>query len=183
MLIDIEGLFLKQREAVKTSNSGQVPDAKKFLGSEANFEDFIIEIKGNKIYFGNGEIWAVQDKETIVCPPMVNYARTKKLIVTSVNNTDEVVEKWSVQGYKMTMEGILVNMSDHTFPRAQVKQLNEMFEYDVFGTITGKLFQDLNITTLYFEGIEISPLMGFEDTVRYRLSANSISPYKFNLKA
>lgn len=115
-------------------------------------------------------------------PPMLTFERAKNIIKTKVEGSDnEVVESFGCASWKITMEGILVDMENHQYPRAKMQEFREMFEVNnSFEVYDCDILSDLGIENIYFDKVDsLSVLLDFQDTAKYKLTAYSIKPIEF----
>ncbi|MCK0199235.1 DUF6046 domain-containing protein [Ornithobacterium rhinotracheale] len=119
----------------------------------------------------------------IFAPPLiVDFQREKNLVETEVNGSDNVVvERWGTKPWKINIEGILVDVENRVYPQEHIHQLEEFFDINDIVNVEGVQFEDKRIDSLYFKSIDISPIAGFQDTIKFRLEASSIQPIEFNV--
>lgn len=119
----------------------------------------------------------------IAPPPMVNFARAKSIVTTEIDNSDfEVVESFGKKGWDITMAGIIVDMENHWYPSEAVAKLIELFDIDDTLQVVGDMFADLGIKEVYITEItDISPVEGYNDTIKYVLKLRSTRPQEENL--
>lgn len=113
-------------------------------------------------------------------PPIIAYRRAKKLIITNVDGTDsEVVERWNNGVYELTIQGLLVDMENHVFPKDRLATLNDVFEVGATFDVTSDWFEALKIDSIYLLDFMPGGVQGFQDTVTYTIVARSIKPVEF----
>ncbi|MGY0034451.1 DUF6046 domain-containing protein [Pedobacter sp. NJ-S-72] len=113
-------------------------------------------------------------------PPMISFSKSKKLIITEIDGTDaEVVERYGDKSWDVKIQGILIDMVNHQYPKQEVKKLNEFFEVQAALDVEGEMFDDLKIKSIYLTDIEIAGVAGYTDTIQYSISARSIKPIEF----
>ena len=116
-------------------------------------------------------------------PPMLSFSRQKKLIVTSIDNVDdiEVVERYNTSPYDIDWKGLLIDMDNHTFPADKLKQLNEIFKFNGIWNVSSEIFDALEITAIYIQEVQIDFVEGFEDTIAYSLKMRAIKDLEYQL--
>jgi hypothetical protein len=73
-------------------------------------------------------------------------------------------------------------MDTHQYPSTKVKQLTELFNYNGIWTVTGKIWADKGIKTIYIESMEDGGIQGYMDTWQFTLEVRSITPIEFGFK-
>lgn len=116
-------------------------------------------------------------------PPMLSFSRQKKLIVTSIDNVDdiEVVERYNTAPYDIDWKGLLIDMENHTFPADKLKQLNEIFKFNGIWNVSSEIFDALEITAVYISEVQIDFVEGFEDTIAYSFKMRAIKDLEYQL--
>lgn len=116
-------------------------------------------------------------------PPMLSFSRQKKLIVTSIDNVDdiEVVERYNTSPYDVDWKGLLIDMDNHTFPADKLKQLNEIFKFNGIWNVSSEIFDALEITAIYIQEVQIDFVEGFEDTIAYSFKMRAIKDLEYQL--
>lgn len=124
-----------------------------------------------------------EDTPTILAPcPILSFTRSKNIVKTAVDGSDsEVIECFGCKSWDITIEGILIDLDEHTYPSDKVQRLRELFEInDILEVLDNKICDDLGIQSLYIENLtKFDFVQGFNDTVAYKLKANSIKPLEF----
>ena len=116
-------------------------------------------------------------------PPMLSFSRQKKLIVTSIDNVDdiEVVERYNTAPYDIDWKGLLIDMENHTFPADKLKHLNEIFKFNGIWNVSSEIFDALEITAVYISEVQIDFVEGFEDTIAYSFKMRAIKDLEYQL--
>ena len=116
-------------------------------------------------------------------PPMLSFSRQKKLIVTSIDNVDdiEVVERYNTSPYDIDWKGLLIDMDNHTFPADKLKQINEIFKFNGIWNVSSEIFDALEITAIYIQEVQIDFVEGFEDTIAYSFKMRAIKDLEYQL--
>ncbi|MCM1034110.1 MAG: DUF6046 domain-containing protein [Paludibacter sp.] len=115
-------------------------------------------------------------------PPMMKFERDKNIVTTHVDGSDSVViESFGLDAWKITLDGILVDMENHLYPREKMQKLRELFETNTsFEVYDCDILADLNIENIYFEKLtSLELLKDYQDTIKYSLVARSIKPVEF----
>lgn len=116
-------------------------------------------------------------------PPMLSFSRQKKLIVTSIDNVDdiEVVERYNTSPYDIDWKGLLIDMENHTFPTDKLKEINEIFKFNGIWNVSSEIFDALEITAIYISEVQIEFVEGFEDTIAYSFKMRAIKDLEYQL--
>jgi hypothetical protein len=149
--------------------------------SDASFEEMTLKQGNDEVLaFGsmmfnknaNGSIYAP--------PPMLSFNKSKNLTITEIDGADaEVVERYGDRSWEIGMDGILIDMVNHRYPKGQVIQLRQSFDTKAPWAVEGEMFDDLGIKSIYFTSVKIGGVAGYEDTIQYSLQARSIKPAQF----
>ena len=175
---------------------GEIKNAQVFVkDSRVQYEEMVLRntVPKTKIEtvlkFGyNGKL---QDFFDIYAPPMMCSFRKNKRMETTVVNSNtlsnnyvegEVVEHYGHAAWDIMMQGLLIDMVNHTYPSGKVQQLIKMFDTDDVWAVESKMFTDHGIRSIYFTDIDSNAVQGFEDTWQFSLSAKSIKPVEFFLR-
>ena len=126
-----------------------------------------------------------EDFANILAPtPMLSFKRNKNIIATDIDGSDfQVVESFGLKPYEITIEGILIDVENHWYPTDKVQQFRKLFEENaMLKACNNQVMYDLGITNLYIRSIEEIKLVdGYQDTVKFKMTANSIKPIEFFL--
>ena len=115
-------------------------------------------------------------------PPLVSFARSKKLITTPLRGENsEVIERWNTDAWDIRLRGILIDMNEHHYPSESVKKIHQLFEYNNVLEISGTQFFEKDISYIYLQSVEVLGVEGFADTVQYTLNARSTAEVNFTL--
>lgn len=116
-------------------------------------------------------------------PPMLSFSRQKKLIVTSIDNVDDIeaVERYNTSPYDIDWKGLLIDMDNHTFPADKLKQINEIFKFNGIWNVSSEIFDALEITAIYISEVQIDFVEGFEDTIAYSFKMRAIKDLEYQL--
>ncbi|MCT4613587.1 MAG: DUF6046 domain-containing protein [Marinifilaceae bacterium] len=185
---------------VGISNSGIYKNFELYEGEEEEFENISMKAKGIILNFGSlpftqgksglfkgkmAELFNKSEEKTgsfFAPPPMVSFNRSKAIKETYVNGSDAVVvENYGLKPWNIKLSGIIIDMESHHYPKKKVEELNNFFEINDRVEITGNLFSDKGIDSIYFKSISFDMVEGFPDTIKYSLQARSIKPIEFEL--
>ena len=149
--------------------------------SSASFEELILKKnQSEKLFFGSMMLNRNDGTEVYAPPPMCSFSKSKNLIITEIDGTDaEVVERYGDKSWTIRIQGVLIDMVNHQYPKQQVITLREFFDTNAPFDVEGELFDDLKVYSIYFTDIEIAGVAGYADTVQYTLTAKSIKPVPF----
>lgn len=143
-----------------------------------------VKLYRDKIEFDFAFREIAEEYDTVFAtPPMLSFSRQKKLIVTSIDNVDdiEVVERYNTSPYDIDWKGLLIDMDNHTFPADKLKQLNEIFNFNGIWNVSSEIFDALEITAIYISEVQIDFVEGFEDTIAYSLKMRAIKDLEYQL--
>ena len=123
------------------------------------------------------------ERGNIFAPPlMINFSQDKSLIETEVNDDDAVViERWGTKPWNIEIKGLLIDLDNRIYPSDEIKRLNLIWKCNQVVEVAGLQFEERQIDAIYFKSIEFTPLEGFQDTIQFSLSANSIKSVAFTL--
>ena len=102
--------------------------------------------------------------------------------MTAVDGSDsEVIECFGTKSWVVTIEGILIDLDAHEYPSEKVQKIRKLFEInDILEVIDNRICDDWGIQSIYIEDMgELKVVEGYNDTVKYKLKANSIKPLEF----
>jgi len=169
--------------AVSVSNSGDSYGFEFYGVKDDNFENIAFQFDQNKVRFAQMPFTNNRESANILAPPpIISFSQDKDLIETPINGSDNiVVERWGTQPWKMRLRGLLIDVENRNYPTEAVKKLRRLFSYNGVVDCEGTQFDEKEILSMYFNGINIDPLQGFQDTVQFTLNATSISPVGFKL--
>ena len=155
----------------------------KSLEENQTFEDMSIYGNGYDLQFAGNLITKSGSLGTVFAPPpIIGYRKAKKLVIGDTNGEEgEVVEVWKNGSWELVIQGIMVDMENHVFPKDKLATMNKVFDVKNVFDISGDWFEALNIESIYF--LEFMPVgvQGFMDTISYTLIARSIKPIEFYL--
>ena len=116
-------------------------------------------------------------------PPMLSLKRAKKLVITSIDNSDiEVVERYGTEPWEITWRGLLIDMENHEFPIDKMEQLNQVFEANREWMVDSEILQKVGVQALYIRDIAIDFVEGYEDTIAYSMTTRAIRPVEFQIE-
>ena len=113
---------------------------------------------------------------------MLSFTRSKNIVKTVVDGSDsEVIESFGCKSWDITIEGILIDLDEHSYPSDKVQQLRALFEInDILEVMDNQICEDLRIQSIYFESLEkLEIVQGFNDTMQFKIKAHSIKPLEF----
>ncbi len=114
-------------------------------------------------------------------PPMVRFTRGKHVKRTPIDRSEhEVVEHFGLKPWEIKVSGILVDVTDHQYPSAHLKEIDAMFRQSGTFHVSGRLFDDLGIQEVFIDGgLDVGFVEGYVDTVKFAFTAISIEPTEF----
>lgn len=152
-----------------------------YASGNISFEDFTLEGNGFKMEFGFTDYSKVQQASKMFAPPpMLSHTKGKNHEETDINSVDALVlENYGHKPWNITLQGLLIDMENHQYPSSKVREMRLMFETDAIFNVSGQIWDDLGIKTIYFKEFTIAGVQGYEDTMQYTLTASSIKPAEF----
>lgn len=150
-------------------------------GNESTFDEITLR-NGSDRYFFAFKILAEQYANVFATPPMLSLRRSKRLIITTIDNSDtEVVERYATEPYEITWRGLLIDMENHAFPIDKLEQINKIFEVNGVWDVDSEILQAVNVAAVYFKDIQIDFVEGWEDTISYTFTTRAILPLEYQL--
>ncbi len=142
-----------------------------------------------KLYNGTGEYlfayrtMADQYTGVFATPPMLSLRRSKRLIVSVIDNTDtEVVERYATEPWEITFRGLLIDMVDHQFPLDKLETINKIFEQNSIWNVSSEILNKVGVEAVYIKTADIDFIEGYEDTIAYTMTMRSIKPMEYQLR-
>lgn len=163
-------------------SKGNQYEMKVYEPSDWHWAEMTLKHEDTKLNFFIGGL--TEETEGVFAPPpLMRFRRTKNISVTVVDGGDEaeIVENFGVNSWDIDMNGLLVDMDEHGYPGAKLKELTKIFEVNDIIDVACPLLLDMGIKSIYFKEQSFEPLEGFPDTVKYTLTAKSIKPALFSL--
>jgi hypothetical protein len=159
------------------------PGAKVYPQSDGSFEQLQLSGNGYDITFGAARLTKSGELGRFFAPPpMIGWRKAKNLIISPIDGADaEVVERYGDQAWEIRMQGLLVDMEEHTMPFDRIERLRKIFDTPAPWDVASQFFDVLGIHSIYFTEVDITPLQGFEDTCGFTLQARSLRPVEFYL--
>ncbi len=123
------------------------------------------------------------DNKNIFAPPLIiKFSRTKKLIETHAKGSDNIiVERWGTNSWNINISGILVDMENKYYPSGKITELHKFFAHNDIISVSGMQFAEKEIDSFYLKSVDIEPITGFSDTIKFSLSARSIKAVGYSL--
>ncbi|MDD2345195.1 MAG: DUF6046 domain-containing protein [Bacteroidales bacterium] len=152
-----------------------------YVNSEGTFEDILLYRGSEKYRFAYSQL--TEDYNTIFAtPPMLSLKRSKKLIVTPIDNSDfEVIERYGTEPYEVGWRGLLIDMVEHQFPIDKMEALNKIFEYNGEWNVASEILNRVGVEAIYIKDITLEFVEGFEDTISYQFVSRAIRPLEYQL--
>ena len=189
-VIDL-GSRLKSAFGYVTKNESETLKKQKFIEDNnisgagvyvqsAKFEELTLKKNDTESIFFGSMMTATDVAKIYAPPPMCSFSKSKNLIITEIDGTSaEVVERYGDKSWQIKIQGLLIDMVNHEYPKQQVIKLREFFDTQAPFAVEGELFDDLDIKSIYFTDIDIAGVAGYADTMQYTLTARSIRPVEF----
>ena len=156
-----------------------------FDTSETEFENISFEYDNKTINFAALPFAVSADKtikNVLAPPPIISFTKSKQLIETPVNDSDNVVvERWGTKSWDIRMRGLLIDVESRQYPEKLIPKLHRLFEFNNVVKVSGTQFFDKEIANVYLKSIEINGVQGFQDTVQFSLQLTSIKAISYTL--
>lgn len=115
-------------------------------------------------------------------PPMLSLKRSKRLIITPIDNSDiEVIERFNTEPYQITFKGLLIDMEEHGFPLDKLETLNEIFEVNSIWKVSSEILSSINVESVIIQDLNVEFVEGYEDTISYTIAARAVKPIQYQL--
>ncbi len=146
-------------------------------GRDIDVERTVFSYNDEKLVFAG----MLTPNDSIFAPPLIiDFAREKSLIETQVSGSNTVVvERWGTKPWKLDIRGLCIDVEHRIYPQNQIISLTRFFEINDIIDVEGIQFQDKQIDSIYFKAIKITPVVGFQDTIQFSLTASQIKPAEF----
>jgi hypothetical protein len=142
--------------------------------NEAVFDEIILSHGAEKYVFAYRSL-NEQYADVYATPPMLSLKRAKKLIITSIDNSDiEVVERYGTEPWEITWRGLLIDMVNHNFPIDKMESLNKIFEANREWNVASEIMRKAGVEAIYIRDISIEFVEGYEDTIAYTLTTRAV---------
>jgi hypothetical protein len=156
---------------------------------DSDFEDVTFKYSDKVLNFANlpfvktTDASGIAQSETVLAPPpLLMFSKQKKLIITPLNEDGvEVIERWNNDAWEVRIQGLLIDASEHRYPTTLVERIVKLFDYNNVIGVSGTQFYEKGIDFLYLLNVEVTGVVGFEDTVQYSITARSIKDVGFKL--
>lgn len=144
--------------------------------------DEVTLYRGTESYhFGFGSL-SGESTEVFAFAPMLSLKRDKKLVISSLDDSDtEVVERFATSPYDITWRGLLVDMDNHSFPLEKLEKLNLIFEKNEVWNVSSEILGAVGVKALFIQDVAIDFVEGFEDTISYVFTMRAIKPIEYQL--
>jgi hypothetical protein len=115
-------------------------------------------------------------------PPIISLKRSKKLIITPIDNSDiEVIERFNTEPYQISFKGLLIDMEEHQFPLDKLEKLNRIFEVNSIWKVSSEILAAVNVLSLVIQDMNVEFVEGYEDTIAYNISARAVKTVEYQL--
>jgi len=152
-----------------------------YTSKESTFDEVTLRYGTEKYVFAYCPITS-DYSGVFATPPMLSLRRSKKLIITPIDNSDiEVVERYGTEPYEITMRGLLIDMENHEFPIDKMESINKIFEANREWMVDSEILQKVGVSAIYIKDIQLDFVEGFEDTISYTMTVRAIRPVEFQL--
>ncbi|WP_418894704.1 DUF6046 domain-containing protein [Limibacterium fermenti] len=171
-------------EVIRNShNSGFDLSGNVYVWDEsASFDEITLRNSTGGRYLFAFRLLSEQMGDVFATPPMLSLRRSKRLIITTIDNSDtEVVERYGTEPYEITWRGLLIDLENHAFPIDKLEELNKIFEENGVWNVDSEILQAVGVAAVYFKDIQIDFVEGFEDTISYTFTTRAIRPLEYQL--
>lgn len=136
-----------------------------------------------------GYMGFVKNNSTVFAPPpMVSFSKSKTMEETVLDKGDKpnpdtgdvVVERYNHNPWDITIQGLLIDMDNHSYPGEKIRQIVRFFNVDDVMDVESEIFMDHGIKTIYLLDIKTSGVAGYPDTWQFTITAKSIKPVTFD---
>lgn len=149
--------------------------------NESTFDEVTLR-NGSEKYLFAFRPFSDKYEDLFAIPPMLSLRRSKRLIITTVDNSDtEVVERYATEPYEITWRGLLIDMENHNFPIGRLEQINKIFEVNGVWSVDSEILQAVGVAAVYFKDVQIDFVEGYEDTIAYTFTTRAIRPLEYQL--
>ncbi len=157
--------------------------AKVYQDNDGSFEELELSSGNTTITFGAARLGKSGELGRFFAPPvMLGWRKAKNLIISPIDGADaEVVERYGDQSWEIRMQGLLIDMEEHRMPFNRIERLRKVFDTAAPWAVASQFFDALDIHSLYFTDVEITPLQGFQDTCSFNMQARSLKAAEFYL--
>ena len=160
-----------------------------YVTTDGSFEEMTLRGNGFELLFASMLGNDTKVGKIFAPPPMISFSRVKKITATPIDDSDEdptndaeVVERYNSGRWDIKIQGLLIDMVNHQFPKQQLILLRQVFDVNATFAVEGEWFDALNIKSIYIESFEPGGVQGFEDTIQFSIQAYAIKPVEFFLK-
>lgn len=149
--------------------------------NESTFDELTLR-NGSEKYLFAFRPFSDKYEDLFATPPMLSLKRSKRLIITTVDNSDtEVIERYATEPYEITWRGLLIDMENHNFPIGRLEQINKIFEVNGVWSVDSEILQAVGVSAIYFKDVQIDFVEGYEDTIAYTFTTRAIRPLEYQL--
>lgn len=160
-----------------------------FISSDGSFEEMTLSGGDLNLYFASMIGNRTSAGLIFAPPPMVTFDRQKTITTTPIDDSDGdstddavVVERYNSGQWDIKIQGLLIDMVNHRFPKQHLVTLRSLFDVNDTLEVSGEFWDALNIKNIYLQSINITGVQGYEDTLQFSLQAFSIKPVEYFLK-
>lgn len=167
--------------AIKKNHDTNFQASVYVFDSNTHFDEVTLYNDAERYLFAYREL-AEEYSEVFSTPPILSFKRSKKLVITPIDNSDiEVVERFSTEPYQITMKGLLIDMEEHQFPIDKLEKINDIFEVNSVWKVASEILSAIRVDSLVIQDIDIEFVEGFEDTIAYTIIARATKSIEYQL--
>lgn len=151
------------------------------FNKDSHFDEILLYRDRKEYLFSNTSL-SENHKNIFASPPMLNLKRSKKFIITPIENTDiEVIERYGTSPWSITWRGLLIDMSNHCFPKSKLEELENIFIVNDIWSVGSPILNAINISAVVIESMDIDFIEGYEDTISYTFHMKQAQKIEYQL--
>lgn len=149
--------------------------------NNTHFDEVMLYNDSDQYLFAYREL-AEEYGEVFATPPIISLKRSKRLIITPIDNSDiEVIERFNTEPYQITLKGLLIDMEEHRFPLDKLETINDIFEVNSIWKVSSEILAAVRVDSIVIQDINIEFVEGYEDTIAYDITARATKSIEYQL--
>jgi hypothetical protein len=149
--------------------------------NNTHFDAVTLRNNSKEYLFAYREL-AEEYSEVFATPPIISLKRSKRLIITPIDNSDiEVIERFNTEPYQITLKGLLIDMEEHRFPLDKLETINHIFEVNGIWKVDSEILLAVGVNSIVIQDINIEFVEGYEDTIAYDITARATKSIEYQL--
>ncbi|TAG31882.1 MAG: hypothetical protein EAZ35_02200 [Sphingobacteriia bacterium] len=158
--------------------------------TRAAFEELKLLIGATEILHFGYAGFITNNINVFAPPPIVRFSFRKRIVETPVSagiyeelpEGGVVVEKYNHDPWDISIQGLLIDMDNHTYPGQKIKQIVALAKKDQIIDVQSVIFSDHGVTSIYIKELETTGVVGYPDTWQFSIQASSIKDISFIFK-